>query len=301
MALPQAQRDAEGSEQRDEHSKSPAVHQDLTMASSSPWPGRCKLGIFHYLQSPNCPSGTCKQSPVGGTLVRIGTVAAACNSRIVQLPSVLHGCGSDLWSSDVVHPLKMFTHSSKLVGMSLCFDVYFFQAQAIGGLFPEQARFLPGLSLRLTPELRVEDPNCIGEAVTIKQADGGLGSSAVHSMKYPDSHTLARHKCLELVVGCMLFSSLPHMSFNHSCNSPLVCYGRSRTMVDRETGMKRASAGFLFFCLLPSPRSVCVFPPAWLKRSERIIALGRREDPEVADGFTALTSVQGRWLRRHVG
>ena len=29
--------------------------------SSSPWPGRCKLGFSHYLQCPNCPSGTCNR------------------------------------------------------------------------------------------------------------------------------------------------------------------------------------------------------------------------------------------------
>ena len=258
--------------------------------SSSPWPGRCKLGISHYLQSPNCPSGTCKKSAVGGTLVRIWVVAAACNSRSVQLPSVLYVGRSDFWSSDVVHPLKSFTHSFKLVGMSLCCDVIFpgtgdrrplswtgpISSWTVISAYPGVARRRPPLHRR---------------GGYHQQADGGLVSSAVHSMKYPDFYTLARHKCLELVV---LFSSLAHMTFNHSCNSPLVCYRRSRTMVDRETGTKRASAGFCFF-LSPSVPSLGLCVPS---------CLAKRDDPEVvADGFTVLTSHgrAGKMARRRVG
>ena len=62
--------------------------------SSSPWPGRCKLGFSHHLQSIRCLSGTCKQSAVGGTLARNWWVAAACNSHTVQLLSGLHVGGS---------------------------------------------------------------------------------------------------------------------------------------------------------------------------------------------------------------
>ena len=137
---------AERSEQGDEHSKSSAVHQDK-MRGGIPWfefseenlsmarcgalrgvarlgPGRCKLGISHYLQSPICPSGTCKQSAVGGTLVQMWVVAAACTSRIVQLSSVLH-VGPISEAPMFLLPLKSFTHSFKLVGMSLCCDVFF--------------------------------------------------------------------------------------------------------------------------------------------------------------------------------
>ena len=99
-----------------------------------------------------------------------------------------------------------------------------------------------------TPELRVVDPHSIGEEVTIKQADGGLGSSAVHSKK-----------CLKLVVGYMLLSSLTYVSFNLSFN--------------REIGMKRTSAGFFFVSFRHLARSVCSLLLCQ-KRSERIMALG---------------------------
>ena len=83
---------------------------------------------------------------------------------------------------------------------------------------------MPGI-----PELLVAVPNCIGEAVTIKQADGELGSSAVHAMKYPDCYAPNRYNypevapalccVLDLVVGYVFLSSAAHVTFSLSCTS----------------------------------------------------------------------------------
>ena len=123
---------------------------------------------------------------------------------------------------------------------------------------------MPGI-----PELLVAVSHCIGEAVTIKQADDELGSSAVHSMKYPDYYAptchnhlevaLAQCSVLDLVVGYVFLSSLAHATFNLSCTSlsrllrALMHHGQSWTWLER------ASTGF---CLLPFSRSVSVLPPA---------------------------------------
>ena len=112
-----------------------------------------------------------------------------------------------------------------------------------------------------TPELRFVDLHCIGEAVTIKQADGGLESSAVHSMK-----------CLNLVVGCMFLSSLAYVSFNLSCNS--VCGGRSMHLGQSRTWHDKSLCSFfLFVSFRPLAQSVCSLLLCQ-KRSERITALG---------------------------
>ena len=99
-----------------------------------------------------------------------------------------------------------------------------------------------------------QDLKCIGEAVTIKQADGGLESSAVHFVKYPDFYTLALHKCLELVVRVLqpFLSTRLLRTLTHD--------GRSRNW--HEKGFCRFCVFFVSFRPL---RSVCVFPPARLK------------------------------------
>ena len=154
MAPPQAQRDVERSEQRDQHSKSPAVHQDkvwsvipwyefseenLTMARCGALRREVRLGqvaaSWDSLIFFNVPSVRARACTVA-LWCEFGWLLLHGNSRIVQLPSVLHVGVSllfsfstirvwaviDFWSSDVVPPLKSFTKSLNLVGMPLRCD-----------------------------------------------------------------------------------------------------------------------------------------------------------------------------------
>ena len=88
--------------------------------TTSPWP---KLGISHCLQSSNCPSGTHKQSAVGGTLVRIWMIAATCalfsSHQCCTLVGPISGAPMLCSRSEVSRTIF------KLVGMSLCCDVIF--------------------------------------------------------------------------------------------------------------------------------------------------------------------------------